>query len=117
MYDTVAGIGLDEARPGYKHIVFAPQPGGGLTHARAKLDSPYGAIESSWKLEGETLIYDVTIPPNTTAGVRLPSRSIEQIRESGRELAKVEGIKVEGFKDGITTLTLPAGKYHFQSTY
>ena len=33
LYNTVAGIEIDPAQPGYKHIVLRPQPGGGLTHA------------------------------------------------------------------------------------
>ena len=45
--ETVAGIDVDESRPGYKHILFRPQPGGGLTHARARLKSMYGVIELS----------------------------------------------------------------------
>ena len=37
MVHTVAGLDLDEKSPGYKHVVVHPQPGGGLTSARAEL--------------------------------------------------------------------------------
>src|ERR1700750_2019399 len=44
LYGTVAGIDLDPARPGYKHIVVHPRPGGGLTRAKASLRSVHGLI-------------------------------------------------------------------------
>jgi alpha-L-rhamnosidase len=72
MYATVGGIDLDPSVPGYKHIVIRPQPGGGLTHARATLNSPHGVIESAWKIEGDGFHLDVVIPPNATATVRVP---------------------------------------------
>jgi alpha-L-rhamnosidase len=66
----VAGIQLVE--PGYRRFRVAPQLGGGLTWAEAVHDSPYGRIESSWRVEGETVHLTVTVPPGTTAEVVLP---------------------------------------------
>jgi alpha-L-rhamnosidase len=48
LYRVVGGIEVDPAEPGYKHVLFQPQPGGGLTTARATLDSPYGLVASAW---------------------------------------------------------------------
>ncbi len=74
MYATIAGIDLDREKPGYKHIVIAPRPGGTITGARASLKSIYGLIKSEWTLAADgTFNLRVTIPPNTTATVRLPS--------------------------------------------
>ncbi|MGV2436903.1 MAG UNVERIFIED_CONTAM: hypothetical protein LVT10_20105 [Anaerolineae bacterium] len=70
LYHTVAGIDLGQA--GYKHINLAPQPGGGLTYARAKLNTLYGEIISDWRQELEIFSYLVNIPPNATATVTLP---------------------------------------------
>jgi alpha-L-rhamnosidase len=73
MYSTIAGIDIDPEKPGYKHIIIRPQPGGGLTHARGKLRSMHGLIESEWRLEGSTFKLTVQIPPNTTATVAVPA--------------------------------------------
>ncbi|HET8631741.1 MAG TPA: family 78 glycoside hydrolase catalytic domain, partial [Thermomicrobiales bacterium] len=54
LYRAVAGIDTDPERPGYRHIVFHPRPGGGLTYARAELRSPYGPITSHWTIAGDT---------------------------------------------------------------
>ncbi|MCA9912347.1 MAG: hypothetical protein KC496_03325, partial [Anaerolineae bacterium] len=72
MYSTIAGINADPAQPGYKHAILRPQPGGGLTHARATLHTRYGELVSEWQLENGTFTYTVVVPPNTTATVHLP---------------------------------------------
>ena len=46
MYRIVTGIELDEAHPGYKHVLIQPQPGGGLTFANASVESIYGRVAS-----------------------------------------------------------------------
>ncbi|HZM74191.1 MAG TPA: glycoside hydrolase family 78 protein [Candidatus Limnocylindrales bacterium] len=70
MHRTVAG--LAPAAPGYRRVLVRPRPGGGLTHARAVHDSPYGRIEVAWHRQNQTLAVEVTLPPGTTALVHLP---------------------------------------------
>ena len=74
LYQRVAGIDVDEARPGYKHVVLKPHPAGsGLSHAKAHLDTAFGRVESGWRVEGEkSLTWEVTVPPNTTATAHVP---------------------------------------------
>ena len=36
MYRVMAGIDIDEAAPGYKHVIIAPRPGGGFTSVSAR---------------------------------------------------------------------------------
>jgi alpha-L-rhamnosidase len=79
MYSTIAGIDIDPKKPGYKHIIIRPTPGGGLTHARGKLRSMYGVIESAWHLEGSKFHLTVQIPPNTTATVHMPGAETIEI--------------------------------------
>jgi alpha-L-rhamnosidase len=79
MYGVVAGIRIDEAQPGYKHILIAPRPGGGLTYARASIDSVYGKVSSDWQIVDGKLKLKVEIPPNTTATVSLPQGKTEEV--------------------------------------
>jgi alpha-L-rhamnosidase len=79
MYSVVAGIGLDEAHPGYKHILIAPHPGGGLTFARASIDSEYGKVASGWEVAGGQFKLKIEVPPNTTATVKMPSGKSQEI--------------------------------------
>ena len=83
LHRTVAG--LAPAAPGYRRLVVAPRPGPGLTSAAATHETPYGTAEVSWTLtDGTQFALDVTVPPNTTAEVRLPDGSAPVEVGSGR---------------------------------
>ena len=75
LHRYVAGIRLLDDGPGYRHFRIEPQPGGGITWAQARHDSPYGRIESSWRLDGSELELSLLVPPGTTAAVVLPDGS------------------------------------------
>ena len=79
MYRVVAGIQIDEARPGYKHIVIEPRPGGGFSHANASVETMYGLVASGWEISSGKLTVKVQIPANATATVKLPSGKVEEI--------------------------------------
>jgi alpha-L-rhamnosidase len=72
LHRTVAG--LAPAAPGYERIAVRPQPGGGLTFARARHRTPYGLAEVGWRIDGALLRVEARVPPNTTAEVHLPGR-------------------------------------------
>jgi len=82
LYRTVAGI--DPIEPGYRRLRVAPRPGGGLTHAKAELHTPYGEASVAWRVRGDELIVEATIPPNTTASVDLPGMGVLPDVGSGR---------------------------------
>ncbi|MGW4472930.1 family 78 glycoside hydrolase catalytic domain [Nonomuraea sp. NPDC004354] len=73
MHRTVAG--LAPGAPGYRRLLVAPRPGGGLTWAKAELRTPYGMAETRWSLDGGRLAVAAVVPPNTTAVVSLPGRA------------------------------------------
>ncbi len=62
MYKTVAGLDLDAAEPGYRHIVFRPRPGGTITWAEAKLRTPHGDTAIRWDLKDGALHVAMTVP-------------------------------------------------------
>ena len=110
MYQVVAGIGLDEENPAYKHIIIQPRPGGGLSSAKASHLSMYGEIVSGWKLDGKQLTMEVEIPANTSATIHIPGASSgitvngSGLDDSGFEIKELEG-KVLG-KTGSGTYTI-----------
>lgn len=79
IYRAVAGIRIDEERPGYKHILIEPRPGGGLTYARASVESVYGRVASGWEIANGKMKLTVEIPANTTATVKMPSGKVEEV--------------------------------------
>ena len=74
MYSVVAGLSLDEDDPGYKTILFRPQPGGGLTQAQASQMTPYGKASVSWNLKGRDFNCTLKIPANARGRVILPGQ-------------------------------------------
>jgi alpha-L-rhamnosidase len=65
--------GLAPTSPGYRTIRVAPQPGGGLTHASARLRTPRGMASVAWRIERQRHVtLKVTVPPDTIAEVVLP---------------------------------------------
>ena len=117
LYRVVAGIDIDRQNPGYKHIIIRPHPGGGLTYAKARLDSMYGPVESAWCLEGKEMTVNIEIPPNTTATVRLPSAKVTHVTEGGKRLSEVEAI-METSQDGDTAvIRIASGRYSFHYHY
>ena len=79
--------GLAPAAPGYRRLLISPRPGGGLTRAAAAHDTPYGRASVEWTRVGERLDVTVTVPPNTSAIVRLPSPVFEPLEVgSGRHV-------------------------------
>ena len=87
LYNTAAGIEIDPAQPGYKHIILRPQPGGGLTHAAGKLKTLYGQLVSQWTIANGAFEWTVVVPPNTTATVHLPMQEGSTIRLNGQAAA------------------------------
>jgi alpha-L-rhamnosidase len=95
LYEYVAGI--RPARPGYEHVLIAPEPGP-LEWARATYRSVRGPITSAWQQDGDVFRLDVDVPANVTATVVLPDgerrevgsgrRSFSAARSSERELVR-----------------------------
>ena len=77
MHRSVAGLAPLEA--GYRRILIAPQPGGGLTWAEASLDTPHGLAAVRWDVEGAELRVEVTVPDGTEAVLRLPGVADETV--------------------------------------
>jgi len=72
MYATVAGIDRDPDCPAYKHVIFRPQPGKGVTRASGELLTRYGRTSCAWHVEGNRMKVRMELPPNTTGTALLP---------------------------------------------
>lgn len=71
LYRVAAGIDVDEHAPGFKQVVISPRPGGGLRWLNARYGSIYGAIEVKWQAVNGRVALTFSIPPNTTANLKL----------------------------------------------
>jgi alpha-L-rhamnosidase len=119
MFSNLAGI--DSYGPGFKEITIRPMPPSPKSNpdhqpinwVRAHYDSIRGRIETSWKREGDEFQLDLTIPPNTTATVFLPTNNRTTIKEGGQGLEDAKGVKLFRVRDDVTVLAVESGQYHF----
>ena len=58
-----------------RHIIMKPLPDRRLGYLDARFDSAAGMIRSSWKYEGDSWIWEFTIPEGSTASVTLPGET------------------------------------------
>ena len=115
MYRIIAGIDIEGNWVGYKKIRIKPTVGGGLKHATASLQTLYGEVVSSWKLDNEVFSLDVAVPVNTSAIVYIPVEEINQLKEGGKEVTTVEDVEVVGEEEGFLKVKVGSGKYYFSS--
>lgn len=114
MYRVVAGLDVDPAEPAYKHVLIQPQPGGTLSSAEARLDTPYGEAESSWELfEDDGFRLEATVPPNAWATVRLPGATLGNVTESDGPLETAPGVRSAIQGEGHVAVEVGSGRYTF----
>jgi alpha-L-rhamnosidase len=77
LYRRIAGI--EATQPGYKRFRVRPRIGGGLTHASAHTETPYGTVASSWRIEDGVFRLEVTVPMGTTCRVILPDMTTRDV--------------------------------------
>ncbi|WP_049559610.1 alpha-L-rhamnosidase [Nonomuraea sp. SBT364] len=76
LHKTVGG--LSPLEPGYRRMLIAPRPGGGLTHATLRHWTVHGDVRVTWRI-GERFVLEVTIPDGTHAVVGLPDGETAEI--------------------------------------
>lgn len=113
LYTTVAGINTDAAVPGYKHILFRPRPGGGLTNAEASIETLYGKVAAGWSMKGDTFVYTLSVPANTTATVVLPGAAGKTVSAGKDPLERISQVSSITRNGNDLQFTVGSGNYEF----
>jgi len=66
LYNTVAGIRIDEAAPGFENVILCPIADRRLEWAEARVETAYGTIESKWKFIDGKIEYEFVVPNRAT---------------------------------------------------
>ncbi|WP_123039600.1 alpha-L-rhamnosidase [Cohnella candidum] len=115
MYRKVAGLDMDPSVPAFKRIHIEPLFGTkALTYAKASHLSPYGNIESGWRVDGDRISVNVTVPVNATAEVVLRGATVAGLKESGKLLAEGDGILAVTENEDGAVLSVGSGTYAFE---
>ena len=71
--------GIEAVEPGYRTFAVKPLVGGGITWARAHVDTPYGKASVEWKTEGGVFTVTVRVPVGTACRLTLPDGSARDL--------------------------------------
>lgn len=78
-------------------------------------ESPYGTIRSDWSSKDGRFEWSITVPANTTATIYLPATSPESVTESGKPIARQEGVHFLGREGDRAVFEMESGSYEFKS--
>jgi alpha-L-rhamnosidase len=109
LYQSILGINI--GAPGFRKIILRPQPADGLVWASGSYESLWGTVSSSWKLENNRFIYDISVPAGTTAEVWIPAGTIT---ESGKPIADVPDIRFLRDEKNHAVFEVRSGKYNIE---
>jgi alpha-L-rhamnosidase len=93
-----------------------------LTWAEASLETNYGLLKSRWDKKGDQLILKITLPANTSALLRLPTKgkTAPTIKESGKVVLnggksgeEIDGIKFVSLEKDAAVFEIGSGNYEF----
>ncbi len=115
MFENIGGIKTED--PGFKRIIIHPQPGGKLSWAKTSYHSIQGLIESNWEIKSGRFKLEVTIPPNTTAAVFIPSLNADQILESGIMAHNADHVRLSRQEGECTVYHVGSGQYTFNAPW
>ena len=116
LFKGPGGIKPDEKNPGFRNVLLQPNFVNGLDAFEATHTGPYGKIISSWKKSGSHIIYDISIPANSTATLKLQLPNGKKLFENGKIVTgnSTMSRNLEKTLDAETTFNLVAGNYQFE---
>jgi alpha-L-rhamnosidase len=113
IYRYAAGLDTDVNDPGFHGISLDPQFDSRLGSLEVSYQSPYGMVSSSWLVKGETVQWNITIPPNTSARLSLTPEENGRFKIQGKSLSEQFSNAKQGENAGRLVYTIPAGSFSF----
>lgn len=111
---TESLFGIKPIKAGWAEFQVKPAHAG-LHEASIKVPTIRGAINASYKINGNSWMLHVTVPVNTRALIYIPAKNIKSIKENGMELNDSPDFKILGQEDGYVIVSTGSGNYNFQS--
>jgi alpha-L-rhamnosidase len=111
----INGLGIDTEGPGFRKITIQPSVSEEMEFMKGSDESINGTITSAWELKGKKLGLQVEIPVNTTARIHIPTSKSSSVKEQGKPISKIPGIKIVDTKAHETILEVGSGQYDFSA--
>ncbi|MBN2482552.1 MAG: family 78 glycoside hydrolase catalytic domain [Bacteroidales bacterium] len=116
LYRKLAGMNADPEHPGYKHIIYKPQPVADVTYTSYTNLTPYGTAGIDWNLRKGKITVNVTVPVGCIATVYVPADEGADVRESGKRIRDdSENVTFVKIEDHYAVYDIESGTYHFET--
>jgi alpha-L-rhamnosidase len=115
LYTKLAGMNTDENKPGYRNIIFKPQPVNDLTFVSYSNFTNYGTVSVSWKKENSMFVMETLVPVGCTSIVYVPVAENGKVTEGGKDIKTHSSIEFTGMKDGYAVVKTGSGKFSFET--
>lgn len=113
-YRNLAGMQYDLSQPGYKHIIFKPQPAADLKFVTYDRETIYGKAGIRWEKNADTFTMRVTVPVGTTASVFVPATDEKLVKEGKKGASSSEGVTFKQMQGEYAVYEVVSGQYSFQ---
>ena len=113
LYRKLAGMNADMQKPGYKHVIFRPQPVNDISSAEYSNLTPYGECGISWKKNDGKFNMIIEVPVGSTATAYVPADNPESVLESGKKIKNGPEVSFLKMENGYAVFEVGSGKYEF----
>jgi alpha-L-rhamnosidase len=113
LYRNLAGMQADPDRPGYRHIIFKPQPIQQLSYVRYSNLTPFGKAGIHWENVKNQFTLSVQVPVGSSATVYIPAEEGDSILENGVDINNVKDLEYIGIEDNYLVYHIESGNYSF----
>jgi len=114
-YRKLAGMNADPEIPGYKHIIFKPQPVNDITNVSYSNITPYGTASVEWQKESGKFVMEITVPLSSTATVYVPAEKAGEVTGNNKKIRRSKEIQFLGMEEGYAVYKTGSGNYRFES--
>ena len=114
-YRNLAGMQADPEQPGYRHIIFRPQPVEQLEYVTYSNRTSCGDAGITWRNGPESFEEEIIVPVGSNATVYIPADDPGRVFEGNRPAMEVEEIEYAGMNEGYAVFRTGSGSYQFRS--
>lgn len=117
LYRKLAGMNADIAQPGYKNIIFKPQPVPDLDYVSYHNLTPYGLAGIRWDNTQESFHMKIEVPVGSTATVYIPFSKGNKVFENNVPIEEEDdNISFLSLEKNYAVYTVKSGTYEFSLT-
>ena len=87
--------GIRPLEPGYARLLIQPQPGEGISWAKASLKTPHGEVRVAWTSDGGEFRLEATVPDGVGADVVLPDGARHRVDGGEHRFASAPALALD----------------------